>query len=158
MRPAVWAMISCSFSSLTRKVAFGSSSDTTPGNSSSSSFAIGDLVLLRTAGRSPRPKSAANLTEPPGNVNSAGTRGFPASALPVQRTDEGEQPARGVGIDAHLALEALGEQRRALVVERAAAHVDRLDARGGLGANRRVVAIADQEVILDHAAERRERQ
>src|SRR5580693_7830780 len=40
MRPAVCAMISCSFSSLTRKVAFGSSSVTTPGNSSSSSFAI----------------------------------------------------------------------------------------------------------------------
>src|ERR1700689_3875365 len=40
MRPAVCAMISCSFSSLTRKVAFGSSSVTTPGNSKSSSFAI----------------------------------------------------------------------------------------------------------------------
>src|SRR5271167_1194458 len=40
MRPAVCAMISCSFSSLTRKVAFGSNSITTPGNSSSSSFAI----------------------------------------------------------------------------------------------------------------------
>src|SRR6266446_5711412 len=40
MRPAVWAMISCSFSSLTRNVAFGSSSVTTPGNSKSSSFAI----------------------------------------------------------------------------------------------------------------------
>src|SRR5260370_17986897 len=40
MRPAVCAMISCSFSSFTRKVAFGSNSVTTPGNSSSSSFAI----------------------------------------------------------------------------------------------------------------------
>src|SRR4051794_27795387 len=40
MRPAVWAMISCSFSSLTRNVAFGSSSVTTPGNSNSSSLAI----------------------------------------------------------------------------------------------------------------------
>src|SRR5271168_4550717 len=40
MRPAVCAMISCLFSSLTRKVAFGSNSVTTPGNSSSSSFAI----------------------------------------------------------------------------------------------------------------------
>src|SRR3954447_15906634 len=40
MRPAVWAMISCSFSSLTLKVAFGSNSVTTPGNSRSSSFAI----------------------------------------------------------------------------------------------------------------------
>src|SRR5689334_16188205 len=40
MRPAVCAMISWSFSSLTRNVAFGSSSVTTPGNSNSSSFAI----------------------------------------------------------------------------------------------------------------------
>src|SRR5215217_5225713 len=40
MRPAVWAMISCSFSSLTRKVALGSNSVTTPGNSSTSSLAI----------------------------------------------------------------------------------------------------------------------
>src|ERR1700682_581629 len=46
MRPAVWAMISCSFSSLTRKVAFGSSSVTTPGNSKSSSFAIDIQRLL----------------------------------------------------------------------------------------------------------------
>src|SRR5271166_5011682 len=42
--PAVWAMISWSFSSLTRNVAFGSSSTTNPGNSSSSSFDIGLLV------------------------------------------------------------------------------------------------------------------
>src|SRR4029077_14063623 len=40
IRPAVWAMISCSFSSFTLKVAFGRSSVTTPGNSSISSFAI----------------------------------------------------------------------------------------------------------------------
>src|SRR6266699_1427424 len=47
MRPAVWAMISCSFSSLTRNVAFGSSSVTTPGNSSNSSFAIDIRVRVR---------------------------------------------------------------------------------------------------------------
>src|ERR1051326_355977 len=49
MRPAVWAMISCSFSSLTRNVAFGSSSVTTPGNSSSSSFAIDIRVRVPRA-------------------------------------------------------------------------------------------------------------
>src|SRR5690554_6884944 len=38
--PAVWAMISWSFSSFTRNVALGSSSVTTPGNSSISSLAI----------------------------------------------------------------------------------------------------------------------
>src|SRR3990170_5301047 len=40
IRPAVWAMISCSFSSFTLNVALWSSSVTTPGNSSISSFAI----------------------------------------------------------------------------------------------------------------------
>src|SRR5580658_5297419 len=38
--PAVWAIISCSFSSFTRNVALGSSSTTKPGNSSNSSFDI----------------------------------------------------------------------------------------------------------------------
>src|SRR5437763_8314215 len=47
IRPAVWAMISCSFSSFTRNVAFGSNSVTTPGNSSSSSLAIDIHVRVR---------------------------------------------------------------------------------------------------------------
>src|SRR5262245_45299948 len=38
--PAVWAMISWSFSSFTRNVALGSTSLTVPGNSNSSSFAM----------------------------------------------------------------------------------------------------------------------
>src|SRR5712672_1333421 len=58
MRPAVWAMISCSFSSLTRKVAFGSSSVTTPGNSRSSSFGIRYPALCNWTGGSPRPGGA----------------------------------------------------------------------------------------------------
>src|SRR5215510_2496846 len=56
MRPAVWAMISCSFSSLTRNVAFGSSSVTTPGNSKSSSFAIRSPAFGNSAGGSRRPE------------------------------------------------------------------------------------------------------
>src|SRR5271166_60836 len=43
--PAVWAIISWSFSSLTRKVALGSNSTTNPGNSNSSSFDIGLLLV-----------------------------------------------------------------------------------------------------------------
>src|SRR5262245_50373785 len=57
MRPAVWAMISCSFSSLTRNVAFGSSSVTTPGNSSSSSFAIRNPAFARDRRTAPAPKA-----------------------------------------------------------------------------------------------------
>src|SRR5215471_21658022 len=58
MRPAVWAMISCSFSSFTRKVAFGSSSVTTPGNSKSSSLAIRYPAICKQDRRRRRPEGA----------------------------------------------------------------------------------------------------
>src|SRR5215472_3421887 len=58
MRPAVWAMISCSFSSLTRNVAFGSNSVTTPGNSKSSSFAIRYLTFGKQGRARRRPEGA----------------------------------------------------------------------------------------------------
>src|SRR4029077_18599369 len=65
MRPAVCAMISCSFSSLTRKVAFGSNSVTTPGNSSSSSFVIRYPDLLQAVVTRPTSplKSARNVAD-----------------------------------------------------------------------------------------------
>src|SRR5216683_1370933 len=60
-------MISCPFSSLTRKVAFGSSSVTTPGNSRSSSFAIRRPAFrpasLGIEAPNGVPKSAQNLAE-----------------------------------------------------------------------------------------------
>src|SRR5215471_502257 len=64
MRPAVWAMISCSFSSLTRNVAFGSSSVTTPGNSKSSSFAIRSPAFWKQRGRiaPPRRREPSGIT------------------------------------------------------------------------------------------------
>ena len=43
-------------------------------------------------------------------------------------------------------------------MQRAAAHVERLDAVRRRGADGRVVAVADGEVVLDDAAERRERE
>src|SRR5690606_15808261 len=61
MRPAVWAMISCSFSSLTRNIALGSNSVTTPGNSSTSSFGI--RYLRWGTVRRRRPDRARNLYE-----------------------------------------------------------------------------------------------
>src|SRR5690606_18532855 len=58
--PAVWAMISCSFSSLTRNVALGSSSVTVPGNSSSSSFDIQHpLEIWRENGQKARRNQVA---------------------------------------------------------------------------------------------------
>ena len=47
---------------------------------------------------------------------------------------------------------------RALVVQAAPAHVDRLDAVGRRGADRRVVAVADQEIVLHDPPQRRERE
>src|SRR4051812_45840370 len=73
--PAVWAMISCAFSSVTRKVALGSSSLTVPGNSSSSSLAIrplktGDLYsntarATRESWREPWLRSGCITHSPP---------------------------------------------------------------------------------------------
>src|SRR6266851_8550796 len=73
MRPAVWAMISCSFSSFTRKVAFGSSSVTTPGNSKSSSLAIRYPAICKQDRRWCRPK-ARKLAEPSRIHNRRGCR------------------------------------------------------------------------------------
>src|SRR5947209_19396754 len=65
IRPAVWAMISCSFSSFTRNVAFGSNSVTTPGNSKSSSFAIRYLSVSEKKGARRRPKRRKLAESPP---------------------------------------------------------------------------------------------
>ena len=51
-----------------------------------------------------------------------------------------------------LRLRRVLQDARALVVQAAPAHVDRLDAVGRRGADRRVIAVADQEVVLDDAA------
>src|SRR5437763_8828823 len=74
IRPAVWAMISCSFSSLTRNVAFGSSSVTTPGNSNSSSFAIDIRVRVR---RSPFGSRASCPRHPRMGAEASGNGGVP---------------------------------------------------------------------------------
>src|SRR5688572_18546731 len=66
-------------------------------------------------------------------------------ALPMQRADEREEPPRGVAVERDLAFEPFAECPAALVVQRAAAHVDRLDARGRRRADRLVVALADDE-------------
>src|SRR5215469_3957771 len=79
-------------------------------------------------------------------------------ALPVQHGDEREQVAGGVEIDSDLVLEALDQEIGALVVQRAPAHVDRLDLARARGADRLVIAVADDEVVLDDALERGERQ
>src|SRR5215469_11305110 len=61
--PAVWATISCPFSSFTRNVALGRSSLTVPGNSRSSSFAIRPQVGSRRRENAPNlRKSKATLS------------------------------------------------------------------------------------------------
>ncbi len=66
MRPAVWAMISWPFSSFTRKVALGRSSETTPGSSIISSLAI---LFLDWDREGPARRNARDLAEHRVNVN-----------------------------------------------------------------------------------------
>src|SRR4051794_15662695 len=86
------------------------------------------------------------------------TGGDTRSALPVQHADEREQAACGVEVDLDLFLQPLLEQVRALVVQPAPAHVDRLDLSRRCGADRLVIAVADQEIVLHDLAEWRQRQ
>src|SRR6185436_3457091 len=80
------------------------------------------------------------------------------SLFQVQRRDQREQPPRRVEIDLDLAFEPLAQQMRAVVMQPAPAHVDRLDAGRQRGPERRVIAVADLVIVLEHAAERGERQ
>src|SRR5262245_24056659 len=79
------------------------------------------------------------------------------SAFPMQGADEREEATRGIAVDGDLALEALDQHAAALVVHCAPAHVDGLDARGRRRTDRLVVALADDEVVLDDAPERGQR-
>src|SRR5262249_53500186 len=80
------------------------------------------------------------------------------SPPPMQRADEREKAARRLEIGGDLPLEPLDQKPAAFVVQTAPAHVQRLDARGRRRLDRLVIALADQEIILDQLAERRERQ
>src|SRR5262249_54444455 len=86
-----------------------------------------------------------------------GRSAIAASALPVQHADQRKQPARGIKIDRHLALQPLHQDVRAVVVNSAPPHVDRLNLVRRRGANGLIIAVADQVVVLDDAAQRRER-
>src|SRR4029077_15174367 len=66
-------------------------------------------------------------------------------------------PARGIEIDVDLFLEPFLQKRRALVVNATASHIERLDLLRGRISDRLEIAFADKKVILDHAAERRQR-
>src|SRR5437763_7605257 len=97
--PAVWAIISCPFSSLTRKVALGSNSETVPGNSSNSSLAI--RVLYRKG------KAAGACTWEGENQAPGGL------SLQIKRRYQREDAPRGVEIHLDLAVEAVAQEMRA---------------------------------------------
>src|SRR3990172_6597043 len=78
-----------------------------------------------------------------------------SSALPVERAEEREQATGGGDIDGDLALEPLLQQAAPFVVQAPPSHVDGLDLGGGLGLDRLVVALADEEIVLHQAAEGR---
>src|SRR5262249_60793770 len=81
-----------------------------------------------------------------------------ASSRPMKYGDEREQPPRRIEVEGHLIPEALHQKLRALVMQPAPSHVDRLDLARCRGADRLVIALAHEEIILHQATERRERQ
>src|SRR6185437_7743655 len=88
----------------------------------------------------------------PGSSSPLGPR--IASALQVEHADQSEQTPRGVEIDLDFAFEPFLQKRRTIVVQAPAAHIERLDLRRRRGTDRRKIAFADDEIILDDAAER----
>src|SRR5215468_2523594 len=95
-----------------------------------------------------------------GSRTSAVGESMPCTSLPlpVQHADEREQAAGGVEVDPHLLAQPVHENARALVVQPAPAHVDRLDLARRGGAKRLVIAVADHEIILHDAPQRRQRE
>src|SRR5690606_14479497 len=107
---------------------------TWPNKCSAREAAIGERTILW-----PHRKSTARGA-PPG--------AFIASALPMQRTDQGEEPPRGIEVDMNLVLEPFDQKPRSFVVQAAAAHVDGFDAGRGFGPDRGVIAFANLEIVL----------
>src|SRR4051812_36195495 len=136
--PAVWAIISCPFSSFTRKVALGSNSETVPGNSSNSSLAIRVLCQKGSCGG----RAAGACTWEAENQASGGL------SLEIKRRYQREDTPGGVEIHLDLAIEAVAQEMRAVIMQAAPAHVDGLYPRRRRLANGRVIALADLMVIL----------
>src|SRR5260370_25228403 len=103
----------------------------------SSASAIGERIELKVQARS----------------TLEGNRAMARSGPDMQHAEKREEPARGAVIDRHALGQTLAQQLRALVVQLAPSHVDRLDARRARRAHRLLVALADQEIVLDDAAE-----
>src|SRR5579875_38320 len=80
------------------------------------------------------------------------------SAAQMQHANQREQASRRAMIERHLVGQPLGQQRRALVMQRLPPGIERLDLRQIGAVDRPIVALAHHEVILDDAAKRRERQ
>src|SRR4051812_2016151 len=101
--------------------------------------------------------TAATNLPPPLSMDSGfrrnDERGQAAASLDVQHADQGEQPPRRVEVQLDLAVEAFLEQLGRLVVDRAAGHVDRLEALGRIGADRFEIAFADREIVAHRPLE-----
>src|SRR6185312_5080012 len=107
----------------------------------SSASAIGERIELKVQARS----------------TLEGSRAIFRSGPDMQDAEQREEPARGAEVDHHALGQPLAQQLRAFVVQAATAHVDRLDARRAGRANRLEIALADQEIVFDDAAEWRQR-
>src|SRR6185312_11884555 len=107
----------------------------------SSASAIGERIELKVQARS----------------TLEGSRAIARSGPDMQDAEQREEPARRAEVDHHALGQALAQYLRAFVVQAAPSHVDRLDARRARRADRLEIALADQEIIFDDAAERRQR-
>src|SRR5258708_24419380 len=76
----------------------------------------------------------------------------------MKHGDERKQPPRGIEVDGDLMLEALYQELGALVVQSPPSHVDRLDLAWRRRADRLVIALANQEIVLPEDTKRRGRQ
>src|SRR3979490_467046 len=146
-------MISCPFSSLTRKVALGSNSETMPGNSSSSSFAIRFLCRL------PVPRHLG-VSGPAGRMHlkeRKSSHPHHLTRLKRKSADQREEPPSSQEVDCDLALEAFAQKLSSVVMHAAAPHIDGFES-GRRLVQRGIVGFAEREIILEQAPERRERE
>src|ERR1041385_6046742 len=116
------------------------------------------MVLPKNSRNKPAAIGERTEFSPQANNTACGRGGAAKrSALPVQHADQREQAARGVDVDLHFVLEPLHQDTRAVVVDGAPSHVERLDLVRRRRADRLIVAVADRVIVFHDTAQRRER-
>src|SRR5271170_4602828 len=79
------------------------------------------------------------------------------STLPVQRSDQREQSPRRIDVEIDLARQPLKNERTRFVMDGASAAVERFDLGRGRVADRRVISLADEKIVLQKRSKARQR-